>query len=51
MEQRLRSAGVPVETLYLDTEGHGFYTEPHRHEYYSRLLAFLARNLDSGKVR
>jgi dipeptidyl aminopeptidase/acylaminoacyl peptidase len=51
MERRLRSAGVPVETLYFDTEGHGFYTEPHRQEYYSRLLAFLARNLDCGKVR
>lgn len=45
MEAALRRAGVPVETLYYDTEGHGFYTEPHQREYYTRLLAFLARAL------
>jgi dipeptidyl aminopeptidase/acylaminoacyl peptidase len=45
MEKALRSAGVPVETLYYDTEGHGFYTEAHRMEYYAKLLAFLARYL------
>ncbi|HEX7803438.1 MAG TPA: S9 family peptidase [Pseudoxanthomonas sp.] len=45
MERRLMAAGVPVETLYFDTEGHGFYTEPHRREYYEKLLAFLGRSL------
>jgi len=45
MEQALRKAGVPVETLYYDTEGHGFYVEAHRQEFYSRLLAFLSRSL------
>ncbi|WP_082607125.1 S9 family peptidase [Lysobacter sp. Root983] len=45
MEKALRKAGVPVETLYFDMEGHGFYTEEHRREYYSRLLDFLARSL------
>ena len=25
------------------TEGHGFYIEEHRREYYTRLLAFLAQ--------
>lgn len=45
METALRKAGVPVETLYFPTEGHGFYTEAHRQEYYTRLLAFLARNI------
>ena len=25
MEKALRDAGVAVETLYYDTEGHGFY--------------------------
>jgi dipeptidyl aminopeptidase/acylaminoacyl peptidase len=34
-----------VETLYYPNEGHGFYTEPHRREYYTRLLAFLSRHL------
>lgn len=49
MEQALRKAGVPVETLYYPTEGHGFYVEAHQREYYTRLLAFLARNL-GGKT-
>jgi dipeptidyl aminopeptidase/acylaminoacyl peptidase len=45
MEKALRNAGVPVETLYYPTEGHGFYLEEHRREYYTRLLAFLGRHL------
>lgn len=45
MEAALQQAGVPVESLYYPTEGHGFYTDPHRREYYTRLLAFLAGNL------
>jgi dipeptidyl aminopeptidase/acylaminoacyl peptidase len=45
MEAALKKAGVPVETLYYDTEGHGFYTDPHRREYYGKLLAFLSRSL------
>ncbi|RPE81066.1 alpha/beta hydrolase family protein [Vulcaniibacterium tengchongense] len=49
MEQALRKAGVPVETLYFDTEGHGFYVEAHREAFYARLLAFLSRHL-GGKV-
>ena len=45
MERALRAAGKQVETLYFPTEGHGFYTEPHRREFYARLLAFLSRSL------
>jgi dipeptidyl aminopeptidase/acylaminoacyl peptidase len=45
MEKALRAAGVSVETLYYDTEGHGFYVEEHRKEFYARLLSFLAKNL------
>nr|WP_238382784.1 S9 family peptidase [Lysobacter segetis] len=45
MESALRRAGVPVETLYFDTEGHGFYVPAHRREFYTRLLAFLSRNI------
>lgn len=45
MEKALRNAGVPVETLYYPTEGHGFYREEHRREYYTRLLAFLSKHL------
>ena len=45
MEQALKKAGVPVETLYYPNEGHGFYVEANRKEYYTRLLAFLSRHL------
>lgn len=49
MEAALKRAGTPVESLYYRTEGHGFYTEAHRREYYGRLLAFLSRSL-GGKT-
>lgn len=49
MERALRNAGVPVETMYVSTEGHGFYLEKNRTEYYTRLLAFLSRHL-GGKL-
>lgn len=48
MERALKAAGVPVETLYYDTEAHGFYTEAHNREYYTRLLGFLERHIGSG---
>ncbi|AXK73535.1 S9 family peptidase [Lysobacter sp. TY2-98] len=45
MERALIQAGVPVETLYVDSEGHGFYTPEHQREFYTRLLAFLSKNI------
>jgi dipeptidyl aminopeptidase/acylaminoacyl peptidase len=51
MEAALKKAGIPVETLYYRTEGHGFYTVEHQREYYTRLLAFLARNLGEGNSK
>jgi len=51
MEAALRKAGVPVESLYYGTEGHGFYTEPHQREYYGRLLAFLSRHLGGDTAK
>ncbi|MBT2766300.1 S9 family peptidase [Stenotrophomonas sp. ISL-67] len=45
MEAALRRAGSPVESLYYKSEGHGFYTQEHQREYYTRLLAFLSRSL------
>ena len=51
MEKALREAGATVETLYFDTEGHGFYTEPHRREFYTRLLDFLARHLGGQRAQ
>ena len=51
MEKALREAGVPVESLYFKSEGHGFFTEPHRREYYTRLLAFLSTHLGGEKAK
>jgi dipeptidyl aminopeptidase/acylaminoacyl peptidase len=48
MEDALRKAGASVETLYYDTEGHGFYKPEHQKEFYTRLLAFLSRSLGGG---
>jgi dipeptidyl aminopeptidase/acylaminoacyl peptidase len=48
MEQALLDAGVPVETLYVKREGHGFYLEANRREYYTRLLAFLGKHLQTA---
>jgi dipeptidyl aminopeptidase/acylaminoacyl peptidase len=45
MEKALKSAGVPVETLYYPTEGHGFYVDANRKEFYTRLLGFLNRHI------
>ena len=49
MEAALKKAGVPVQSLYKPTEGHGFFTEENRRDYYTRLLAFLSAHL-GGKV-
>ncbi|WP_296248999.1 S9 family peptidase [uncultured Stenotrophomonas sp.] len=51
MESALNKAGVPVQTLYFDTEGHGFYTESHQREYYGRLLGFLSQHLGGEKAK
>jgi dipeptidyl aminopeptidase/acylaminoacyl peptidase len=48
MEQALRAAGVPVETLFVRSEGHGFYTQEHQRAFYEELLDFLGRNIGSG---
>ncbi len=49
MERALKQAGVPVEALYYRDEGHGFYKEEHRREFYTRLLAFFSKSL-GGEV-
>ena len=51
MEAALKKAGVPVETLYYRTEGHGFYTVEHQREYYAKLLAFLERHIGAGTAK
>ena len=50
MEKALRAAGVPVETLYYRTEGHGFYVDEHRQAFYTQLLAFLDRNIGAREA-
>lgn len=45
MQRALERAGVPVQTLYIDSEGHGFRKEEHRRRYYAQQLGFLARHL------
>src|SRR3546814_17715725 len=50
MEAALKGAGVPVESLYYSTEGHGFYVQAHRIEFYQRLLGFLDRNLGQSRA-
>lgn len=45
MEAALKQAGVPVEAVYYPREGHGLYGEASQRDYYTRLLAFLARSL------
>ncbi|KAB8198508.1 prolyl oligopeptidase family serine peptidase [Lysobacter maris] len=49
MEKALKEAGVAVEASYFSGEGHGFYKEENKREYYTGLLAFLARHL-GGEV-
>ncbi|WP_238345807.1 alpha/beta hydrolase family protein [Luteimonas saliphila] len=45
MQRALEAADVPVQTLYIDSEGHGFRKEEHRRRYYTQLLAFLSEHL------
>jgi dipeptidyl aminopeptidase/acylaminoacyl peptidase len=51
MERRLKAAGTSVETLYYKTEGHGFYTEEHQREYYTKLLDFFSRHIGGAKAK
>lgn len=45
MEAALKKVGVPVETLYFKTEGHGIYKLEHRREFYAKLLTFLQKHI------
>lgn len=51
MEKALKAAGVPVEAMYVRTEGHGFYAEENRRTYYNRLLGFLSRHLGGAAAK
>ncbi len=45
METALKAAGVPVETLYFKTEGHGIYKRENRREFYGKLLRFFETHI------
>lgn len=49
MERALVRAGAEVETLYIPSEGHGFYRAQHQRQFYERLLAFLGQHI-GGQV-
>jgi len=42
---------VPVQTLYIDSEGHGFRREEHKRRYYAQLLAFRSEHLGGATGR
>jgi dipeptidyl aminopeptidase/acylaminoacyl peptidase len=51
MENALERAGVDVDTLYVATEGHGFFAQENRRAYATRMLAFLAEHLGGKTAR
>lgn len=50
MRAALDAAHKPYEWFTVPGEGHGFYTEAHRVEFYNRLQAFLAKHIGAGSV-
>jgi dipeptidyl aminopeptidase/acylaminoacyl peptidase len=48
MRDALQKAGKQVDTKIYAGEGHGFYTIEDRTDLYTRMLAFLDRNIGSG---
>lgn len=50
MERALRGAGVPVETMYVSNEGHGFYKTENKRAYYTKLLDFFATHLGGQRA-
>jgi dipeptidyl aminopeptidase/acylaminoacyl peptidase len=51
LEKALKVAGNTPQTLYVETEGHGFYTVEHRQAFYRQLLDFLAANIGGSKAK
>ena len=48
LRDALDKAHKPYEWLMFPKEGHGFFTEPHRAEFYTRMQDFLAKYVGSG---
>jgi dipeptidyl aminopeptidase/acylaminoacyl peptidase len=51
MERALKRAGVPVETLFIDSEGHGFTNDANRRRFYAQLLDFLSPHLGGATAQ
>ena len=51
MRDALIAAGNKPEWLVFADEGHGFYQDAHKVEYYTRLLAFLDRHIGDAAER
>ncbi len=45
LERAFRKQGVPIETMVVGGEGHGFYKPENRADLYRRLEAFLDKNM------
>lgn len=50
LRDALAKAHKPHEWLMFPKEGHGFFTEPHRAEFYTRMQDFLAKYAGAGSV-
>ena len=48
LRDALEKAHKPYEWLMYPKEGHGFFTEPHRAEFYTRMQDFLAKYIGAG---
>ena len=48
LKNAFKAAGVPIETMVAQGEGHGFYKPENRAELYKRMEAFLSRHIGAG---
>ncbi len=48
MRNAMERAGKSVDAKIYENEGHGFYDDAHRADLYTRMLAFLDRNIGPG---
>jgi dipeptidyl aminopeptidase/acylaminoacyl peptidase len=48
MRYALLKAGKSVDAKIYDGEGHGFFVEANREDFYTRMLDFLHRNIGGG---
>ena len=51
LKNAFKAAGVPIETMVAQGEGHGFYKPENRAELYRRMEAFLNQHIGPGAKR